>query len=312
MLVYPREPPLIPSLISRAYNPRRQVLHLLFPSFSHLYLTPAPHFPQPLFPSPLLTTLPRSVRLRAVEAPYTAPHPQGQAAPDNWDAAANGEWPQLNIRQPLRARFEAKDALVDDVHGAHVPHAHTRQSGLSVLVTQAMTVVINYDPFRVDIKRSDGSHVATINDQGLMHFESFIPREHGEHMFRADWGSEIDTRDLWEERFNSHTDPKPHGPAAVGLDVFFPNANILSGLPSRTVPLNLPATYGSGVAKEPYRMFNLDVFEYATAPFLQCIIVTFGQVRPQSQHGSLRFHSLCVRSRHRPCQGRGQPVAECS
>jgi hypothetical protein len=97
-----------------------------------------------------------------------------------------------------------------------------------------------------------------------MHFETFIPKDRGEQMFRADWGGEIDTRDLWEERFNSHTDPKPHGPAAVGLDVFFPNANVLSGLPSRTVPLNLPATRGNGVeGKEPYRMFNLDVFEYA-------------------------------------------------
>jgi alpha-glucosidase (family GH31 glycosyl hydrolase) len=204
------------------------------------------------------------VRLRAVEAPYTAPHPQGHAAPENWDAAANGEWQPLNIHQPMRSRFEAKDALVDDLHAAAVPHAHTRQSGSSILVTQAMNVVINYDPFRVDIKRSDGSSVASINDQGLLHFESFIPKDRGEHMFRADWGSEIDTKDLWEERFNSHTDPKPHGPAAVGLDVFFPNANVLSGLPSRTVPLNLPATHGSGVAsKEPYRMFNLDVFEYA-------------------------------------------------
>jgi alpha 1,3-glucosidase len=127
-----------------------------------------------------------------------------------------------------------------------------------------MHVSIFYDPFRIDIKRSDGSPVASINDRSLLHFESFIPKERGEHMFRADWGSEIDSRDLWEERFNSHTDPKPHGPAAVGIDVFFPGANVLSGLPSRTVALNLPATRGAGVeGKEPYRMFNLDVFEYA-------------------------------------------------
>ena len=38
---------------------------------------------------------------------------------------------------------------------------------------------------RIDVKRSDGSLAATINDRGLLHFESFIPKERGEQMFRA-------------------------------------------------------------------------------------------------------------------------------
>jgi alpha 1,3-glucosidase len=212
----------------------------------------------------LPSEIPRSVRFHAVEAAYHAPHPQGQTPPATWDSAASGEWQPLSIQQPIRSRFEAKDALVDDLNAAQVPHAHTRHSSSSVLVSSSATVIINYEPFRIDVKRVDGSTAAIVNDQGLMHFESFIPKDRGEHMFRADWGDDVDTRDLWEERFNSHTDPKPHGPAAVGLDVFFPDANIISGLPSRTVSLNLPATRGSGISgKEPYRMFNLDVFEYA-------------------------------------------------
>ncbi len=223
------------------------------------------------------------MRFRAVEAAYSGPHPQGHSPPENWDVTANGEWQPLTIQQPLRSRFEAKDALVDDLHASQVPHSHTRQSGSSVLVTAAMIVLINYDPFRIDIKRSDGSPVATINDHGLMHFETFIPKDRGEQMFRADWGGEIDTRDLWEERFNSHTDPKPHGPAAVGLDVFFPNANVLSGLPSRTVPLNLPATRGNGVeGKEPYRMFNLDVFEYALNHNMGLYVLSPLTIKPSS------------------------------
>jgi hypothetical protein len=200
--------------LSFPHNPRRQVHPPPLPP-----PLPPPHPPPPP---------PTSIRLRIAEATYSAPHPHGYAAPDNWDVAANGEWQPLTINQPIRARFEAKDALVDDLNAAEVPHAHTRSSGSSVLVSSSLSVHITYDPFHIDIKRSDGSIASSINDRGLLHFENFIPKERGEQMFRADWGPDIDTRDLWDERFGSHNDPKPHGPASVGLDVFFPSANVRS------------------------------------------------------------------------------------
>ena len=73
-------------------------------------------------------------------------------------------------------------------------------------------------------------------------------------------------------RFNGHEDPMTFGSASVGADVDFPLASHLYGLPERAMDLALPPTLG----REPYRLMNLDVFEYevtsvtaaAARPFL--------------------------------------------
>lgn len=41
----------------------------------------------------------------------------------------------------------------------------------------------------------------------------------------------IDMSCAWEERFGSHTDSKPRGPSSVGIDISFPGATHLHGIP---------------------------------------------------------------------------------
>lgn len=69
---------------------------------------------------------------------------------------------------------------------------------------------------------------------------------------------------LWEENFQSHHDPKVRGPESVGADIAFPFAEHLYGIPERTSEFSLPHTIkmNGSVATEPYRMYNLDVFEF--------------------------------------------------
>ncbi|KAH3722573.1 alpha 1,3-glucosidase [Pelomyxa schiedti] len=68
---------------------------------------------------------------------------------------------------------------------------------------------------------------------------------------------------LWSEYFGGHTDSKPHGPTAVGMDISFPGAKHVYGIPEHAAEFDLKTTTGTGsVYKDPYRMFNLDVFEY--------------------------------------------------
>lgn len=62
----------------------------------------------------------------------------------------------------------------------------------------------------------------------------------------------------WEENFKSHHDSKPRGPEAVGIDITFPGAVRAYGLPEHADKLALRTTSG----QEPYRLYNLDVFEY--------------------------------------------------
>lgn len=91
----------------------------------------------------------------------------------------------------------------------------------------------------------------------------------------------------WEEDYKSHHDTKPYGPEAVALDFTFPQAGVLfgnfslfiffvqqirsfdqfiheifisiqKGIPEHADSFALKSTLGS----EPYRLYNLDVFEY--------------------------------------------------
>jgi hypothetical protein len=73
----------------------------------------------------------------------------------------------------------------------------------------------------------------------------------------------FDTDGMWEESFGSHVDSKPYGPMSVGADITFPASTHLFGLPEHASGTQLKGTTGNKAHyKEPYRLYNLDVFEY--------------------------------------------------
>ncbi len=63
---------------------------------------------------------------------------------------------------------------------------------------------------------------------------------------------------MWEETFKTHTDRKPHGPESLGLDATFHHFGHVFGLPQHADAFALRST----AAGDPYRLYNLDVFEY--------------------------------------------------
>ena len=72
-----------------------------------------------------------------------------------------------------------------------------------------------------------------------------------------------DETGYWEETFGGKTDSKPFGPQSVGADITFHDNLGLYGLPQHSSSFRLKTTV-SGEYSEPYRLFNLDVFEFAT------------------------------------------------
>lgn len=75
--------------------------------------------------------------------------------------------------------------------------------------------------------------------------------------------TDFDTDGLWEEKFGDHWDSKPNGPMSVGMELTFPLSNHLFGLPEHASSTQLKTTTGNNhYYKEPYRLYNLDVFEY--------------------------------------------------
>lgn len=74
---------------------------------------------------------------------------------------------------------------------------------------------------------------------------------------------ELDREGLWEESFHSHKDTKPYGPMSVGADIAFPHSKALFGLPEHATSAMLKNTAGEGAEySDPFRLYNLDVFEY--------------------------------------------------
>ena len=67
----------------------------------------------------------------------------------------------------------------------------------------------------------------------------------------------------WEEYFGGRTDKKPWGPQSVGSDITFHDIDALYGIPQHSSSPKLKPTV-NGYYSDPYRLFNLDVFEYAT------------------------------------------------
>ena len=99
--------------------------------------------------------------------------------------------------------------------------------------------------------------------------------------------SEADEIGLWEENFGSHKDSKPYGPMSVGMEISFPQSKHLYGIPEHASSTRLKTTTGEGSHyDEPYRLYNLDVFEYE----LDEVMALYGHVplivSQSAQHGT--------------------------
>ena len=163
-------------------------------------------------------------------------------------------------------------------------------------------VLLSPSPFRLDLlpgkeEGEDESHqkkgvlpvpLAVFNGAGGLLFQrrgAFLPPKDENSTTEVDPSSYSSSASLYpEELFKSHRDSVPFGPQAVGFDLSFPGATFVSGLPERAKKLALPATLTGAPPRgqpsvpgidpvtgeqtfsrfrdEPYRLYNLDVFEY--------------------------------------------------
>eukprot|EP00053_Salpingoeca_punica_P010114 m.90988 g.90988 ORF g.90988 m.90988 type:complete len:901 (-) comp15287_c0_seq1:264-2966(-) len=148
-------------------------------------------------------------------------------------------------KNPIRPRYQVQDVVtIESTHKL----TRVRQEEKDILVfdfVNEQTVVVTLNPFRLDLLRA-GEIVISVNSRGLLNYESFQARP--ETPFGGDW----------EESFKTHADSKPHGPSSVGIDFSFPGVEHVYGIPEHASSLALKETVNS----DPYRLYNLDVFEY--------------------------------------------------
>ncbi len=180
---------------------------------------------------------------------------------------------------------------------------------------------VAYRPLLIQLTRS-GNVVVTFNRGGLLHFEQrhapnplpaapAAPAEGDAAAAAADAAAApaaaaptplsdeelvfpYDVDGMRGESFGGHTDTNPKGPSALSVDVAFEGASHVYGLPEHATSLSLKRTAGEGAAySDPYRLFNLDVFEHD----LDTPMALYGSVPV------LYSHSV----RHNPADGSKTP-----
>lgn len=155
-----------------------------------------------------------------------------------------------------------------------------------VLSSGPNKAVIVADPFRIDFYQN-GVLSVSVNAKGLMNFEYLRTKpqptivDENADAANAEQQTEQTAEDAdpgaWEENFKSHHDSKPYGPEAIALDFSFPDADVLFGIPEHADTFILKSTSGT----DPYRLYNLDVFEYV----LDSKMALYGSVPVIYGHG---------------------------
>lgn len=152
-----------------------------------------------------------------------------------------------------KTRFQVQDVLLQDLDDMRVwiPKVERGKdpSFSTFYIKHGFEAVVKHNPFEIFVRTTAGDRVLSINSHGLFDFEQLREKKEEE---------------TWEERFRSHTDTRPNGPQSISFDVSFYGANFVYGIPQHaSTSLPLQSTIGPGVDhSEPYRLFNLDVFEY--------------------------------------------------
>jgi alpha 1,3-glucosidase len=144
--------------------------------------------------------------------------------------------------------------------------------------------------------RHGGKEILSYGEDGLAIYTDGTREEKDEEtpeqdltLSAEDWQSEEKRarRDSWRESFGGHTDSRPHGPMSVGIDFSFPSSAHLYGIPEHATSLALKSTKvdagqaGHAHYHEPYRMYNLDVFEYE----LDEPMALYGNIPMMMAHG---------------------------
>lgn len=182
---------------------------------------------------------------------------------------------------PRKKRFEVPDVILPEFLSKklwlqRLKEEKSENGPMSVAyLSEGYEAVIRHDPFEVFVRESGekGKKVLSLNSNGLFDFEQLREKEENEE---------------WEERFRSHTDSRTYGPQSISFDVSFYEADFVYGIPEHATSLALNPTRGPGIEfSEPYRLFNLDVFEYLhESPF-----GLYGSIPFMISHGKSRGSS---------------------
>lgn len=187
---------------------------------------------------------------------------------------------RITEKEPLKPRYEPE--IGDVLNSEPIPESITvKREGQTVKIDlkNDAVVILDESPFSMQVLQN-GEPVLLVNSRGLLRFEHTRTKPEAEPPQPADDDApadenaekedhekeskeegekkESDEEGVWEESFKGHTDTKPSGPQAISLDFSFPGFEHVYGIPEHADSFALKSTRDT----DPYRLYNLDVFEY--------------------------------------------------
>ncbi|KAG0208495.1 hypothetical protein BGX33_006203 [Mortierella sp. NVP41] len=175
---------------------------------------------------------------------------------------------RMNERDPKRHRYDGlqKTVLIEPLVSSTQYHQLARdEDGLFTInygSRRQNAARIRFAPFQIEFL-VDGISTIVLNEGGLLKIEAAqVRNERTDTRTRTPLEHRLE-QGMWTERFKDSIDTKPRGPESFGLDITFPEIEDVYGIPEHASSLSLKTTKGAGAPySEPYRLYNLDVFEY--------------------------------------------------
>lgn len=154
----------------------------------------------------------------------------------------------VNELAPRAPRYEVKSVLeLDSMKASGLTIKERTDKMVALKMEDRYTVVVHYDPVRLDFFNGEDLAVS-FNGRGLLNFEH-----------RREKPAENAPAGEWDEDWKTHKDSKPNGPESIGFDISFPGTEHVYGIPEHATTMSLKTTKPD---TDPYRLYNLDVFEY--------------------------------------------------
>lgn len=154
----------------------------------------------------------------------------------------------VNI-DPFWIEFYKKDELLVTLNKRGLLNfEHTRKK----VVESVQKLNIN-ESKNVEGSADDNNHEPVHNDEALTDSKENVDNNDGTNV------NEDQNEDLsWTETFKEFSDFRPHGLNSISLDIDFTDTHHAYGIPEHADGLPLRST----TSGDPYRLYNLDVFEY--------------------------------------------------
>ncbi|PVU85443.1 hypothetical protein BB560_007018 [Smittium megazygosporum] len=132
---------------------------------------------------------------------------------------------------------------------------------------EQMQLAITESPWTISLLQNNKTTIE-VNTRGLFNFEHInkkqeVSSSQEQTSESSESGSTVAQKPSFEEKFKNWVDSVPKGPQSFGIDINFPGSSNLYGIPEHASPLSLKVTRDDKEGySEPYRLYNLDVFEY--------------------------------------------------